>query len=46
MKRGELRAYISALKVSTMKYVFNNVMIKDGVAHATNLDILVSFNGK
>ena len=45
MKRRELRAYISALKASTMKYVFNNVMIKDGVAHATNLDILVSFNG-
>ena len=45
MKRGELKAYISALKASTMKYVFNNVMIKDGVAHATNLDILVSFNG-
>lgn len=45
MKRGELKAYISALKASTMKHVFNNVMIKDGVAYATDLDILVSFNG-
>lgn len=44
MKRGELRAYISALK-ATMDHVFDSVMIKDGVAHATNLDIFVSFNG-